>query len=253
MIQSRLLTLTQANVDNGHMYLTECMSIFPKDTLGGTNESQAAPRKVQIKFGGAVATTDIDQGKRIFRSRCFRRFFSENSLAAGDRVLLEQLEAYKYRLSKADDYMPLRCLSIQQPWADLILACKKKVENRSGPWNDAAPLLDAGGRVLLAIHASKSLTIWPKLKPQQQEALAPGWCRGDSLVGLVIGVVDVVRICGYEELGGLKNHKYVFKEEYEWFWVLENPRRLIAPFEWTGNVSLLHVPVPCRLLPEDLR
>lgn len=252
MIQTRLLTLTQANIDNGHMYLTECMGIFPKDTLGGTNESQAAPRKVQIHFGGAVATTDIDQGKRIFRSRCFRQFFAENSLVEGDRVLLEQLEAYKYRLSKAAEHMPLRCLSIQQPWADLILNRKKKVENRSGPWNDAAPLLNAGGRVLLAIHASKSLTIWPGLEIQRQKELAPGWRRGDSLVGLVIGVIDVIRICRYEELAELKNHKYVFKE-YEWFWVLEKPRRLIAPFEWTGNVSLLHVPIPRLSLPEDLR
>src|SRR5437667_12257474 len=111
------LTLTQANLDNGHIYLTECMDIFPKDTLGGPTEAQAAKRKVRIKFGGAVAVeTDIAQDKRIFRSRCFRRFFADNCLGAGDRVLLEQLDPYTYRVSNADnEWLP--CLSIQQPWA----------------------------------------------------------------------------------------------------------------------------------------
>jgi hypothetical protein len=48
--------------------------------------------------------------------------------------------------------MRLKCLSIQQPWADLIMSGRKQVENRSWAW-----LKDRDwrreGSVLLGIHA----------------------------------------------------------------------------------------------------
>ena len=33
-----LLNLTQANIKNGSIYLSECMDVFPADTLGGANK-----------------------------------------------------------------------------------------------------------------------------------------------------------------------------------------------------------------------
>ncbi|MBI3822369.1 MAG: hypothetical protein HY289_06785, partial [Planctomycetes bacterium] len=221
MIQTRLLTLTQANVDNGHMYLTECMGIFPKDTLGGANESQAAPRKVQIHFGGSVATTDIDQGKRIFRSRCFRQFFAENSLAAGDRVLLEQRDPYTYRVSAAGE---LACLSIQQPWADFILDGIKLVENRNRRWKEAEQKLAAGESVSLGIHVSK--TVGRELQLKRDE-LAPGWHPSiqKRYGGFVHGIVEVIKICRYECLPTeLKTDPFV-DQKFDFHWVLKNPRK----------------------------
>jgi hypothetical protein len=102
-IASRHLTITQGNVDNSHMYLTECMDMFPEDVLGGADESQNAPRTVRIQWGNEVVDTDIVRHKHIFRRRGWvRQFFSETRIAAGDRVLLEQLEPYLYRVSRAD-------------------------------------------------------------------------------------------------------------------------------------------------------
>lgn len=102
-IVSRYLAITQGNLDNQHMYLTECMDMFPDDVMGGPDESQAAPRKVRVHYGSSAVDTDIVQAKHIFRRRGWvGDFFSASRVAAGDRVLLEQLEPYSYRVSRVE-------------------------------------------------------------------------------------------------------------------------------------------------------
>jgi hypothetical protein len=102
-VVSRYLTITQGNLDHRHMYLTECMDLFPDDVFGGPDESQAAPRTVRVQYGSEAVDTDIVRDKHIFRRRGWvREFFSAARIAAGDRVLLEQLEPYSYRVSRAE-------------------------------------------------------------------------------------------------------------------------------------------------------
>lgn len=99
-IVSRLLTITQGNLDNSHFYLTEVMDMFPDDALGGPDESQSAPRAVRVLWGNESVDTDIVRDKHIFRRRGWvRQFFSSNRVTAGDHILLEQLEPYSYRVS----------------------------------------------------------------------------------------------------------------------------------------------------------
>jgi hypothetical protein len=101
-IVSRHLTVTQGIIDNSHLYLTEVLDIFPEDVFGGSDELQAAPQPVRLQWGSEVIETDIDRTKNVFRKRGWvTRFFDENRIQAGDRVLLEQLEPYLYRLSRA--------------------------------------------------------------------------------------------------------------------------------------------------------
>jgi DNA polymerase III subunit epsilon len=102
-IATRSLTITQGNIYNSHMYLTEVMDIFPLDVLGGHDESQAAPRTVRVLWGEEAVETDIVREKHIFRRRGWvRRFFDANRIVEGDRVLLEQLDPYLYRVSRAE-------------------------------------------------------------------------------------------------------------------------------------------------------
>jgi len=101
-IVSRYLTITQGNLDNRHMYLTECMDLFPADAIGGPDGEQAAPRTVRVEYGSEAVDTDIVRDKHIFRRRGWvRGFFAATGLTAGDQVLLEQIEPYRYRVSKA--------------------------------------------------------------------------------------------------------------------------------------------------------
>jgi hypothetical protein len=99
---SRVLTVTQGNLDNSHLYLTEVLDLFPADVFGRPDASRAAPQTVRVHWGDEVVETDIDQAKNIFRKRGWiARFFDANRIQAGDRVLLEQIEPYQYRVSKA--------------------------------------------------------------------------------------------------------------------------------------------------------
>jgi DNA polymerase III subunit epsilon len=103
-IVSRLLTVTQGNIDNSHLYLTDVMDIFPADVLDGEDETRAAPRTVRVQWGGDAVDTDIDRSKNIFRRRGWvGQFFREARVQAGDRVLLEQLDPYQYRVSRAKE------------------------------------------------------------------------------------------------------------------------------------------------------
>jgi hypothetical protein len=83
------------------MYLTEVMDLFPEDVVGGPDESQAAARTVRVLWGDEAVDTDIVREKHIFRRRGWvRRFFEAGRIAAGDRVSLEQLGPYLYRVSR---------------------------------------------------------------------------------------------------------------------------------------------------------
>ncbi|HWG42360.1 MAG TPA: hypothetical protein VN688_06190 [Gemmataceae bacterium] len=100
-LASRYLTITQGNLDNSHIYLTEVMDLFPDDVFGGHDEAHAAPRRVQILWGDEAVDTDIVREKHIFRRRGWvSRFFEANRIGAGDQVMLEQLEPYVYRVKR---------------------------------------------------------------------------------------------------------------------------------------------------------
>jgi hypothetical protein len=98
------LTITQGNINHSHIYLTGLMKVFPDDVMGGNNREHAAAKVVCVHWGHDRVYTDIDRAKHMFRRRGWvRRFFEANRIMAGDRVLLEQLEPYVYRVSKEMD------------------------------------------------------------------------------------------------------------------------------------------------------
>jgi hypothetical protein len=244
----RYLTIKPANLKNAHLYLTRCMDFFPSDVVGGANKTSAAPKTIHIDHGSGQVNTDIVRDKKIFRQRGWlRRFFAENNLAPGDRVMLERLGPYAYRVSA--EPLELTCLSIQQPWADLILDGKKQIENRNWPWTYAQELLKAGRKVTLGIHVSSYLSIWRSLGEAQRQYYARGWSDTGVAGGVVAGIVDVVRICRWNDLPQhLQRHKYTQKE-FAWHWELVNPRRLREPFRWPGNTRTFTAHIPRRLLP----
>ncbi len=98
-ISRRLLTVTQGNINNNHLYLTTVLDMFPKDVFGGEDRSQAAARMVRIECGSETVETDIVDAKNIFRKRGWvRRFFGSKRIHAGDQVVLEQIQPYSYRV-----------------------------------------------------------------------------------------------------------------------------------------------------------
>lgn len=87
-----VITLTQGNINNNHLYLTEIMSLFPINAIGGPNEAERADQLLEVHFGtGNPVVTDIANDKKIFRSRAWlAEFFRTHELKAGDKVVIER-------------------------------------------------------------------------------------------------------------------------------------------------------------------
>lgn len=89
--------LTGGNVRNQHIYLRDCMSLFPKDAIGGRNDDSVAPCKLEIHYGaGDPITSDIDGDKKIFRRRAWvAAFIEKHNLSEGDWIVLESTGPYR--------------------------------------------------------------------------------------------------------------------------------------------------------------
>jgi hypothetical protein len=130
----------------------------------------------------------------------------------------------------------LKCLSIRQPWAGLILSGRKRVENRSWPTRH---------RGLLAIHSSTSLATWEALSVAERDDYLPGWRDGVlPPCGFVLGVVELVDVCRHRDLPAeLRDHRFALDQPENWCWVLARPRLLKEPVRVRGNSALFQVRV----------
>lgn len=105
-----------------------------------------------------------------------------------------------------------RALTVRQPWAGLIVAGIKGVENRSHPTSYRGTLL---------IHAGLGA---------DADAMAEhGGRLGEYPAGAIIGAVDVI--------GCVRDSPSPWAAEGQWHWILANPRAC-EPVPASGALSL---------------
>jgi len=126
----------------------------------------------------------------------------------------------------------VKCLTVWQPWAELIVMGVKDVENRSWPTRHRGPIL---------IHAAS------RMRASDLGVLAEEYGieldRSALELGAVLGAVDVVEC--RREVTSPWHHAGACG------WYLANPRRLPEPIRYKGQLRLFDV--PDRLLPESWR
>lgn len=93
--------ITDGNITNKHIYLRSFFDRFPADAIGGSNKATRAKRDLTIDWGGAEPVeTDLDGQKKFFRARGWiGAFYQLHRAQAGDRVVIEEVAAYRYRVS----------------------------------------------------------------------------------------------------------------------------------------------------------
>lgn len=93
--------INQANLDHNHFYLRSVFDRFPADAVGGSNKASAAKRSVTVDWGGPEpVVTDLDGQKKFFRARGWvGAFYKLNRAEAGDRLRVEEIAPYRYRVS----------------------------------------------------------------------------------------------------------------------------------------------------------
>lgn len=132
--------------------------------------------------------------------------------------------------------MSVRGLTIQQPWAHLIVTGRKLVENRSKRATYRGPIL---------IHAGAGRT-W--IKPTARTQFP------DYAFGAVVGVANMVNCVSLELLGNgtrrvgpeaLRSHPWIVEHQYAegpWCYVLEDVQRLATPVPCRGQLGWWHPP-----------
>lgn len=118
----------------------------------------------------------------------------------------------------------MRCLSIRQPWAWLVCAGMKRIENRT--WS-------TDYRGTIAIHASTSNSV---VKDYVRNRDTDLFSVDDFAYGAIVGLADVadVRIFGREhEDDGFACGPYC--------WHMSNPRMLKTPIPMLGKLNLFYL------------
>lgn len=131
------------------------------------------------------------------------------------------------------------CISLKQPWAQLVVLGLKTFETRS--WR-------ARYKGRLAIQASKTVEAFSKQlldhEPFRSALAAHGFDAWEKLPRqAILGTVELVDYCEAEQL--LHEHKVSDADRAfgdfrpgRWGWLLRNPRRLPVPIPCRGKLSL---------------
>ncbi|OJW75728.1 MAG: hypothetical protein BGO57_14725 [Sphingomonadales bacterium 63-6] len=93
--------ITDGNLTNSHIYLRSFFDRFPADAIGGSNKATRAKRDLTIDWGGGEPVqTDLDGQKKFFRARGWiGAFYQLHRARTGDRVVVEEVAPYRYRVS----------------------------------------------------------------------------------------------------------------------------------------------------------
>jgi len=126
----------------------------------------------------------------------------------------------------------MKCLTVRQPWADLIVRGTKDVENRSWATRYRGPLLIQAS-VNMTVADLEDVAHWYGIKIE----------RSSLVFGAILGAVDLVDC--------RKKVSSPWHTRGQVGWYLANPRRLRFPIPNKGQLGLFEV--PDRLLPESWR
>ncbi|MGH8453549.1 MAG: hypothetical protein ACRESW_03275, partial [Nevskiales bacterium] len=71
-----IITLTQGNLNNDHLYLTDIMELFPKSSVGGPSEAEQGGQLLEVHSGiAAPVNTDIADSRTQGRRQSHRRAY----------------------------------------------------------------------------------------------------------------------------------------------------------------------------------
>ena len=95
-----IIELTQGNLNNDHLYLTNIMELFSATSIGGSSDLERASQLLEVHSGiGEPVVTDIAGDKNIFRKRGWvGEFFATHQLKAGDFVVVERTGPHRYHV-----------------------------------------------------------------------------------------------------------------------------------------------------------
>lgn len=143
----------------------------------------------------------------------------------------------------------IKCLSLWEPWASLVVFGAKRYETRSWRTSYTGPV---------AIHASKTFKPAQRLlcerEPFHSALRDGGWYDRPIVLGAVLGVAELMRcdhtesILGIPGFSGSEEREFGDYSDRRWAWELYNPIRFERPVPLAGKVYLFDIET--SILPE---
>ncbi|MDF3853127.1 hypothetical protein ACDP63_05420 [Paracoccus sp. P2] len=101
-VEGKAVEITAGNVDNNHIPVSPIRDLFPADSFGGGNKSEAGkPITVELHTVGSFET-DIATGKWILRIRAkdaIGTFYKNINAKDGTRLFFEKIGPRDFRVS----------------------------------------------------------------------------------------------------------------------------------------------------------
>jgi len=109
--KKRLIRITEANLRNGHLYLTGHLGFFPADCFGGASKQDSLGKPLTLEVEGLKEPIETDiptdasgSPRRFFRKRDWvQKFFRVSRIKPDDYVLLEKLDRFRIRVARAPE------------------------------------------------------------------------------------------------------------------------------------------------------
>ena len=135
----------------------------------------------------------------------------------------------------------MKCLSVSQPYADLIINGKKTIELRT--WNTKF-------RGEFLIHAP--------IKIKDDACKRLGIDKSDLKIGVIIGKVEIYDVKSYDSLEALKRDydKHLSTEEFfrhRYGFLLKNPQALRVPIPYKGSLGFFEAKIRSRPSNNDIK
>ena len=150
--------------------------------------------------------------------------------------------------------MQVKCLSLQQPWAWLILFGGKNVENRKWRTRHVGPvLIQASKREDRAAAEDWTLPHWEIAGAfMDMDAENVWWTYSHSLKhgrGSLGNAIGWFRLKGIDEIGYSSKGHALWRDPMQFGWRIDNPLELRFPFAVKGRLGLFDVELPDGYMP----
>lgn len=132
----------------------------------------------------------------------------------------------------------MKCFSVKQPWAALIVAGIKPVENRTRPTKYRGPMMVHAGATYDG-PGHKYLLSSDLLTLEQKKKLILGRLLAGKTKGAIIGQANLVDC--------VENYPSPWAEPGKWHWVLSDARPFDKPVPYPGRLGLFDAPDPDNL------
>lgn len=100
---SFFIKLTEGNLRNNSVYITDVIDRFPSWSIGGATKSDAARPITLMLHGGPTIETDIVGPRKLLRTRVWGRWFRGHGAKEGDRVVFTPMDERSYFVGLARD------------------------------------------------------------------------------------------------------------------------------------------------------